>query len=271
MNSITKYEQQSKDLDTLRAMAAVAIRSGKYTSDYNESTVLNIFMTARALGVDPMLALNGGFNIIKGKINMSAHFMSGLARRAGHSMKIIEMSDQKCVIIAKRKDNEDSLKYEMTLEEAQRAGLTGKQNWQLNPKQMLHCACVRNVFRILFSDIAIPYDADEMNVEETLSQSEDVGYAQTIDPISNQPPIEIIDPRPKEARSEASAEMTPLDSLRASLQSDSIPADRLEEWIKLHCHTKNLQPEEVAKKCLLALPSFKKSYSKWLNQEPIQG
>lgn len=57
MNSITKYEQQSKDLDTLRAMAAVAIRSGKYTSDYNESTVLNIFMTARALGVDPMLAL----------------------------------------------------------------------------------------------------------------------------------------------------------------------------------------------------------------------
>lgn len=165
MGNIIKFEDQQKEMQTLKAMAAIAVNSGKYGNEYNESTILNIFYTAKSLGVDPMVALNGGFNIIKGKINMSAHFMAALARRKGHSIKVIEMTDKKCIIIGQRKDNGDSLKYEYTWEEAVRSGLTGKDNWRNNPKQMLYCGCVRNVFRILFSDIGIAYDKDEMNVD----------------------------------------------------------------------------------------------------------
>lgn len=264
MSNITKFEYQKKDLDLLKSMAVIAIQSGKYEG-YNEATVLNIFLTARALGVDPMLALNGGFNIIKGKINMGAHFMVALARRAGHSMKVIEMTDQKCIIIAKRKDNDDSLKYEMTMDEAANAGLTGKQNWKTNPKQMLYCACVRNVFRILFCDIAIPYDADEMNVEDKLEQPEDVGIMEmpkeaiTIDskPLSHQNDVDV-----------AKSHLNPLDELKTHLEAEDIPTDKLEEWIKLRCHTKNQPPEVIINTCLEkeVINTFKKSFKKWIGQ-----
>lgn len=266
MSNITKFEQQNKDLETLKAMAAVAVRSGKYnTNDYNEATILNIFMTARALGVDPMLALNGGFNIIKGKINMGAHFMSALARRKGHSMKVVEMTDQKCVIIAKRKDNDDSLKYEMTMDEARAAGLAGKDNWKNNPKQMLYCACIRNVFRILFSDIAIPYDADEMNVETDFQQTEDVGVMEVTEVCTQ------MDSSQGQITISQNAILSPIEELRAQLNIEGIPSDRLEEWIKLRCHTKNQPPEVIIKTCLEkgVIDTFKKSFKKWIGQSDL--
>jgi RecT family len=166
MSNIITVEQKKQEYQILKTMAGVAINSGKYAAgDYNEATILNIFYTAKSLGIDPMVALNGGFNIIKGKINMSAHFMAALIRRKGHSLKVVEITDQKCVIIGQRKDNGDSLKYEYTMKEAALVGLSTKPNWQQMPKQMLYCACVRIVFRMLFSDLGIAYDADEMNEE----------------------------------------------------------------------------------------------------------
>lgn len=175
MTNLVKHQGFDQDYKILKAMAGTAVQSGKYGHEYNEATVLNIFMTAKALNVDPMLALNGGFNIIKGKINMGAHFMAGLIRRQGHSIQVLELSATKCIILAKRNDNNDSLKYEMTIEEAHCAKLTGKDNWKSNPKQMLYCAAVRNVARILFSDIVgVAYDEDEMHapLSATVAQTE---------------------------------------------------------------------------------------------------
>jgi hypothetical protein len=145
--------------------------------------------------------------------------------------------------------------------------LTGKQNWQTNPKQMLYCACVRNVFRILFSDIAIPYDADEMNADDYLVQSEDIGFAQSVEACSVAASGEIIDSRANERPSLPTSELRPIAILQERLKSENISIDRLDEWIKLRCHTKNMQPDEVVETCIQekVFPSFKKSYLKWLN------
>lgn len=267
MTNITTYDEQNQDLQRLKEMAFIALKSGKYGADFNESTILNIFLTAKALDVDPMLALNGGFNIIQGKINMGAHFMSALVRRQGHSIKVIEMTEQKCTIIAKRKDNDDSLKYEMTMKEASQAGLTGKKNWMSNPKQMLYCACVRNVFRILFSDIAIPYDADEMNVEEKLEQPEDVGLINGVPDNNLVIPTKIIDSRAVSDVPEASESLNPLDELKNKMKADGLSSDRLEEWLKMRCEQKNQTLEQAIQICLVpeTFGAFKKSFAKWIN------
>ena len=173
MTTLVKHENQ--DLQTLKQMAVVAFESGKYSkTDYNEATIMNIFLTAKALGVDPMMALNGGFNIIKGKINMGAHFMAALIRRKGHSVQVLELSEQKCVILAKRKDNGDSLKYEYTIQDAVKAGVSRKDNWVNYTKQMLYCSCIKNVSRILFPDlVGIAYDEEEMKLTEPTIQIND--------------------------------------------------------------------------------------------------
>ena len=157
----------------------------------------------------------------------------------------------------------------MTMAEASIAGLTNKQNWRTNPKQMLYCACVRNVFRILFCDIAIPYDADEMNVEDTLQQPEDVGFAD-IEPVVIQARLETKSaPEAKEMSSEPIQEKEGIEALTIQLESDGIPAEKLSEWIQLRCQMKNEAPETIIQACLGKdiLPKFKKSFAKWLHAE----
>ena len=267
MNQIISFEEQKKELEVMKSMAAIAMKSGKYSGDYNEGTIINIFYTAKAFKIDPFYALNGAIQIVKGKINMSAHLMSAMARRAGHSIKVIQMDDKSCTIIAKRKDNDDSLKYEMTLDEASRAGLIHKDNWKNHPKQMLYCACLRNVFRILFSDIAIPYDADEMNVEDTSPQTEDLGCANSAPAVVEVQEPKKIDPRPKEVVPVESVEMTPFEQLREHLEIDNIPSDRLEEWIEMRCAMKDQIPDKIIGMCLenqKNLEGFKKIFTTWL-------
>jgi hypothetical protein len=260
MSALIKHENQRQEIQTLKAMAAIAVSSGKYGADYNESTVLNIFLTAKSLGVDPMVALNGGFQIIKGKINMGAHFMTALARRKGHSIKVIEMTDKKCVIIGQRKDNGDSLKYEFTWEEAQRAKLTNKDNWQNNPKQMLYCGCVRNVFRILFSDIGIAYDPDEMNEEP--AHSEDALNIE-VSPVIPMTSVKLKDEKPLLIG-------TAFDTLKEHLEIDGINATHLKEYIDGLARKKEQPGDTIVESALTPqlLPIFKATYSKWLANRP---
>lgn len=262
MTSITKYQDQKNDLAILNSMAEIALKSGKYPG-FDHATIMNVFLTARALGVDPILALNSGFNIINGKINMGAHFMVSLARRAGHSLKVVELTKEKCVMIGKRKDNDDSIKYEYTYEEAQEAGLAGKQNWKTNRKSMLYCACARHLFRMLFCDIAIPYDADEMNVDEKLQDADPCPIVSI--PRTEAIQIEKIDPKPSNEVC-GDLDMNPLDELKEHLAVDGIATERLEEWVKLRAQTKNETVENIIKACLGKdiLPKFKKSFAKFI-------
>lgn len=153
MSQLINYESQEQKLSYLKNLAKIAADSKQY-SNQSEVSLLNLMMTAQDMGISPMKAINGGFYIVNGKVCMSTSLMADRIRKAGHSIKIIEMSKDKCVIIAVRKDeNQDSLKMEYTIEEAHAAGLTGSPTWKKFPKIMLYNRCMSSVARILFSDV----------------------------------------------------------------------------------------------------------------------
>lgn len=269
MTAITKFDHQKYDLDTLNRMAEIAVRSGKYPG-FDHATVMNIFFSARALDVDPFLALNSGYSVINGKLNMGAHFMVALARRAGHSLKVIELTKEKCVIIGQRKDNGDSIKYEYTIEEAQEAELTHKKNWKTNRKSMLYCACARNLFRMLFCDIAIPYDADEMNTEVALQEVDNglkiksiPGEAISVPCLSHK-----VDSSPNEGHS-AQNPSSPIEELKNRLAKDGMPIDKLSGWLKMRAEMKNETEDTIAKFCLdeKFLPKFKEAFATFIAPE----
>jgi len=159
-NIIVKEEE--KELVHLRNLAKIAYESKQYAGQ-TEVGLLNLMLTAQSLGIPGLKAINGGFYIVNGKVSMSTAMMADMIRRAGHSIKIVEMSKQQCVIIGQRKDNGDSLKFEFTMEDANTAGLTGSPTWKKFPKQMLYNRCMSTVARTLFSDvIGNAYDPDEM-------------------------------------------------------------------------------------------------------------
>lgn len=161
MTNIIKVEEQKKQIDQIKVLTQIAIKSGKY-KDYSESDIMNIMLTANDLGISPMKALNGGFYIVNGKISMSTALMVDKIRKEGHSIRITEWNKDKCVIIGIRKDNGDSVKFEFTLEDAQAAGLLGSPTWKKWPKQMLYNRCMATIARVLFPDVVgNSYNEDE--------------------------------------------------------------------------------------------------------------
>lgn len=185
MTHIVPFEKQKQELDYLRTLTAIASKSGQYR-DLNPETMLNIMLTAKDLGISPMKALNGGFYIVNGKISMSTAMMADRIRRDGHSIKITEWTKEKCIIIGKRKDNEDSVKVEFTMEDAQLAGLTNSPTWKKFPKAMLYNRAMSMLARVLFPDVVGNcYSEDErydiMNIPPEKRPIEDPDAALTLE------------------------------------------------------------------------------------------
>ena len=72
------------EMQVFTLMAKQAVDSKLYKGVGDMPAVMTIILSARELSIPPMQALNGGLNIIQGKIEISARMMNALIRRAGH-------------------------------------------------------------------------------------------------------------------------------------------------------------------------------------------
>lgn len=193
-SEITKYEQAPRmDLDYFNQICDIAYKSKCYGAIAKE-TMLNLCITAHDLGIPISKALNGGFHIVQGKIVMSAGLMNDMIRKAGHSL-IIEMTDNKCSIMGRRKDNGDTIKIEYSLKDAEVAGLLSSPTWKKHPKDMLYNRAMTKVGRMLFSDvIGNAYSEDEsfeiQNIPAAKRPDIDLYDPNTIDVENNLPKLE---------------------------------------------------------------------------------
>lgn len=130
-------------------------------------TVLAAILTGRELGIGPMQALRD-IHMIDGRPALAAHLQLAMLRR-GHGKARIEIlesesTDKRAFIRARRVDTGEEAAVEWTLEEADRAGLTAKNNWRQYPADMLWSRCVGRLSRRLASDLiaGMPYTAEEV-------------------------------------------------------------------------------------------------------------
>ncbi len=151
-------------------VAEQAVTSKMYKGIGDKSGIMMIMLSARELGIPPMQALNGGINIINGKVEISARMMNALIRKSGHQVKVVESSDLSCTLQGIRHDTGESIKTSFSIAEAQKAGLvkTGG-GWQKWPKDMCFARALSRLARQLFSDvIGMGYVEGEIgNVYET--------------------------------------------------------------------------------------------------------
>lgn len=147
--------------------AKTAVDSQMYRGVGKEAGVMMIMLAAREYGIGPAQALNGGLNIIEGKVELSARIMGAMIRRAGHTIKILEDSDTKCTIYGRRGDTGEEYTVTYTIEQAQRAGLIkDKGGWRKVPDDMLFARAQSKLARRLYSDvIGIGYVQGEITLE----------------------------------------------------------------------------------------------------------
>ncbi len=93
-------------------------------------------------------------HVVEGKPEVSAEGMVALVRRAGHSITG-EVSSEAVTVNGKRGDNGDTMTFTFTLEDANRAKLTGKDVWKKYPSSMLWARAVSQLGRMLFPDVLL--------------------------------------------------------------------------------------------------------------------
>ncbi len=142
------------ELMVYHAMAEQAVTSKMYKGVGEKAGIMMIMLSARELGIAPMQALNGGLNIINGKVEISARMMSALIRKAGHQIKVVECSETQCKLIGTRCDTGETLESSFSVLEAQKAGIVkAGGGWTKFPKDMCFARALSRLARQLFSDV----------------------------------------------------------------------------------------------------------------------
>jgi len=149
-------------------MAETAVSSKMYKGIGEKAGVMMIMLAARELGIPCMQALNGGLNIIQGKVEISARMMNALIRKAGHHISVKEISDDVCTLVGKRCDTGEIQSSSFSIEDAKRAGLVKPGGgWTKFPSDMCFARALSRLARQLFSDvIGIGYVEGEIRPTE---------------------------------------------------------------------------------------------------------
>lgn len=131
----------------------------------------DIFATlllGRDLGLTPMQSIVG-IHCIEGKPSVSAQTAIALVKRSPACVyfRLVESDDQVAIYETQRKGEPSPARMRFTIEEARRAGLATKKNWQAYPSAMLRARCSMALARDVYPDVlANLYDPDELDATE---------------------------------------------------------------------------------------------------------
>lgn len=154
------------DWDILRHQASVLVES-KFlpvaVNTWQKATA--IMMYGKELGMGPMEALQS-IDVIQGKPTQKPQSMKAMVHKKlpGAIFRPIKLDDTEAVYEAAR-PGDPPVKYSFTMKDAEKLGLTGKDNWKKQPSVMLNWRCVGKVCRIVFPDClsGVSYSAEEIN------------------------------------------------------------------------------------------------------------
>jgi hypothetical protein len=122
------------------------LSTAPYYQKMGPGGILAIWLTAREMGLPPMMCLNGGLYTFSGQVSLSGKVINMLIIQAGHRADVVHLDDKSCKIrfvrCDRRKGEGDIYEYEYTMQMASAAGLTTKKNWQTNPRDMLYNRCI---------------------------------------------------------------------------------------------------------------------------------
>jgi len=157
----------------------------------NVPAILACVMAGKELGLDPMESLNK-IDVIDGRPSPSGELMVAMVMRRGHEIyPSPNNSDTAATAIGVRTlPNGDTreVQFTFTWQDAERAKLTGKDNWKKYPGPMLYWRAVTQLVRIYFPDCLTSFKAytpDELGSADWIPEDPDTpfpSYTETGEP-----------------------------------------------------------------------------------------
>lgn len=135
-----------------REIASAFQASGLFPDSRSEAQAYVKVIAGQELGIGPMAAM-AGINVIQGKVTLSANLLaSQVKRHPAYSYRVKEHTNTVCRIEF-TEDGEAIGLSEFSVEDAQRAGVAGGQNWKKYPKAMLFARALTQGVRWYCPDV----------------------------------------------------------------------------------------------------------------------
>jgi hypothetical protein len=113
----------------------------------NATATAAAILTGRELGIGPMASLRH-IHVVKGKPGQSAELMRSFVFAAGHQIRYPEMTDSRCVVEGRRKNEQEWTRISFTADQARRA----KIDLSSYPEDKLVARATSRLCRRLFAD-----------------------------------------------------------------------------------------------------------------------
>lgn len=128
------------------------------------AAVMACILSGQEAGVGPMQALRQIFVTDDGKVGMAAELMRSLVLREGHEIWPEEINNTRATMAGRRRGQETPTRITWTMDDAKKAGLTNRRNWQNYPRAMLVARATTELCRLLFPDViaGISYSLEEL-------------------------------------------------------------------------------------------------------------
>lgn len=147
---------EPRDTSGAYGLAKVVVNSRMFSGYGTPEAAMLVIMAGREFGLGAMASLRS-FHVVEGKPTMSAQAM--MARCLEHpSCKLFRVIRSKCthevaVVEVQRREWSEPEVYTWTVEDAKRAGLTGRQNWSKYPRDMLINRCIAEAARFTWPEV----------------------------------------------------------------------------------------------------------------------
>lgn len=162
MTELTVHQQTTTDLTQQMNYARAVSEAGILPRAYqgNPGSVLVAIGLGSAMGLSPAESLYR-IHVIEGKPSASAELIAANVRRAGHRLRVSGDARSATVTIIRADDPEFPFEVTWKIEDAQRAGLTGKSVWKSYPAAMLKAraitecartACPEALYGVVYTD-----------------------------------------------------------------------------------------------------------------------
>ena len=188
-----------KGLMTLQetmTLGDVLVKSGYFKDARDASQAVVKVLAGREMGFGPIASMQG-INIIQGQPSIGSNLLGAAIKRTNkYNYRIVGELTNDRAEIAFFENGQEVGRSVFTMEDAERAGLNGKQNWRQYPRNMLFSRAMSNGARWYCPDVfggVTPYTPEELGANVDGETGEVIDVTPTV---RNEPEVA---PMPREA------------------------------------------------------------------------
>jgi hypothetical protein len=159
---------EPNSLIELQQLGALMAQSGFFSDARQAAQACVKILAGREMGFPPIASMVG-ISIIEGKPAAGANLLAAAMKRAGYTWRVVQRDTKGCKLVLSFKGQEIG-PSEFTEDDARRANLLGKRNWQQYPRSMYFARCISDAARTYAPEAlaGLPaYTAEELGAEES--------------------------------------------------------------------------------------------------------